>query len=467
MKKRLTAWMIVLFMPLLTAVFLLFLQQSFTQTMQREQERAQMTEGMIYLQVRSVFDDLTYAQGVEAARNYRNLYAAQGVELLFLYNGQPVAGAVLPSDAYQDLLIGSRTALLDTLTEPQSYAIADPLSDRWTLLTIRDVSDLYVLRDSLRRTALWIVLGAGLFTALLSYGLASWFTAPIKRLTKAVHAMRRGVFAPELMPKPPHDEIGTLSQAFLEMHTAVTEREQYLERESQNRQRLLDALAHEMRTPLCALLGDTRLMQNPSVPQETRHRLAEEMARDIKRLTDMDAQLLKLTELAHEQPLFLPVAVLPLLRDTLTRVGHQAQGVTLATEGKESVVLGDRELLSLMADNLALNAIRASRSGDKVKLQSLQNGFAVEDSGIGMTAEQLIHVLEPFYKADPARTRKAGGVGLGLTLCRQIAELHHGTLAICSVPGQGTTVTFTTSLRPDADLETTQDVSFPQEVKPI
>ena len=211
MKKRLTAWMIVLFTPLLAGFFGLLLQQSFTQTLAREQERAQMTEGMIYLQLKDVFADLSYAQGVEAARGYRGLYVAQGVELVFLYNGQPVAGAELPGGQYQELLIGTRAALLDTLSKPRRYAIADPLNDRWTLLTLRDVSDLYALRDRLRRTALWIVLGAAAVTAVLSYLLASWFTAPVKRLTRAADAMRRGAFDPGVLPKPSGDEIGTLS----------------------------------------------------------------------------------------------------------------------------------------------------------------------------------------------------------------------------------------------------------------
>jgi signal transduction histidine kinase len=467
MKKRLTVWLIVLFVPLLMGFFLLLLQQSFTQTLAREQERAQMTEGMIYLQLKDVFDDLTYAQGVEAAHGYRSLYAAQGIELVFLYNGQPVAGAALPGETYQDLLIGARAALLDTVSRPQRYAIADPLNGKWTLLTLRDVSDLYALRDHLRRTALWIVLGAGVFTAVLSYLLASWFTAPVKRLTRAADAMRRGAFDPALLPKPTGDEIGTLSQAFSGMHAAVEERERHLAEEADSRQRLLDALAHEMRTPLCALLGNARLLQNPAVDADARRRIAEEMARDIKRLSELDAQLLKLTELNHETVETKRVSVLPMLADTARRVGHQARDVTLTVEGEAADLAGDRELLSLMADNLALNAVRASGPGRTVVLRSLPSGFAVEDGGIGMTAEQIAHAAEPFYKADSARTRKAGGVGLGLSLCKQIAALHHGTISIASAPGKGTTVTFTTPLQPDADLATGMEVSFPQEVNPI
>ena len=64
-----------------------------------------------------------------------------------------------------------------------------------------------------------------------------------------------------------------------------------------------------------------------------------------------------------------------------------------------------------------------------------------------MTAEALKHACEPFWKADKARTRQHGGAGLGLSLCRQIAELHRGTLRFDSEPGKGTRVTFTTSLQ--------------------
>lgn len=466
MKKRLTAWMIALFMPLLAVVFVLFLQQSFVQTMEREQERAQMTESVIYLQLRGAFESLSYNQGAEAARAYRNLYAAQGIELVFLYRGTPVAGAQLPNENYGALLAGGRAAMLDTVSKPALYAIADPLNTDWTLLTLRDVGDLYTLRDRLRLTALWIALGAGILTALLSYLLAAWFTAPIKRLQHAAEAIRRGAFDPALLPQKARGEIGTLSQAFLHMQKAVDERERHLAGEAQSRQQMLDALAHEMRTPLCALLGNARLMQNAPLSEDARHSLAEEMAKDIKRLSDMDTQLLKLTELRHAEPEFRPVPVLPLLNETAGRVRHQAQGVALRVEGEAAEIAGDRELLSMLLDNLALNAVHASKAGQTVILRSLTNGFAVEDRGIGMTEEQIARAQEPFYRGDSARTRRAGGVGLGLSLCGRIAALHRGELSIASTPGKGTVVSFTTSLQSDADLMTGLGVSFPQEVKP-
>ena len=71
-----------------------------------------------------------------------------------------------------------------------------------------------------------------------------------------------------------------------------------------------------------------------------------------------------------------------------------------------------------------------------------RDGFAVSDRGCGMTREQIERAFEPFYRADKSRARAAGGAGLGLTLCQRIAQLHGGTLAIHSAPGEGTTVVY-------------------------
>ena len=71
-----------------------------------------------------------------------------------------------------------------------------------------------------------------------------------------------------------------------------------------------------------------------------------------------------------------------------------------------------------------------------------RDGFTVADRGCGMTREQIARAFDPFYKADKARSRAAGGAGLGLTLCRRIAQLHGGDLSISSLTGEGTSVVY-------------------------
>jgi signal transduction histidine kinase len=237
------------------------------------------------------------------------------------------------------------------------------------------------------------------------------------------------------------------------MQGAVQARETRLREESETRQALLDALAHEMRTPLTSLLGNARLLQR-ELPPEERKQIADSMAMEIHRLTDMDQQLMKLTAMGHEPPETERVSVTELLRETAERLQPQADGITIAVEGADSAITGDRELLSLLADNLAANAIHASSTGMTVILRAEPNGFTVQDQGIGMSEEALRHACEPFWKADKARTRRQGGAGLGLALCHRIAELHGGSLTFSSSPGKGTAVTFTTPLHPDDDSVT-------------
>lgn len=465
MKRRLALLMIAVFVPVLALIAYGMSERSFALSMAREQERAQMTEAIIAADVKRTVGKLNYNGLQQAARQYRSAYAAQGVELILAYNGKPMGGAELPDDRYGGLFIGERCAMLDTASAPQRYVIAEPVTQSVTLLVVRDVSDVYSLRDDLRRVFLLYALAGAAVVAGLAYLLAWRFTRPVARLTAATDAVAANADggAAEL-PVQRRDELGVLARSFADMQSAVRSREAALREEAANRKAMLDALAHEMRTPLCALLGNARLMQNEALPQERRNALLDDMAREVKRLSDMDAQLMKLVSLSREPIERRPVSVRALLLDTVKRVGAQADGVALLVTDADAVITGDAALLSLLCDNLTVNAVRASKSGQTVTLCSTDGGFTVRDEGAGMTEEQLSHAFEPFYKADKARTRRAGGAGLGLSLCRRIAELHGGALTLASQIGAGTTASFTTSLQPVADFVTSQAVSSASEV---
>ncbi len=463
MKRRLMMWMIAVFIPLLLLLSYLMSERSFVLSMEREQARAQVNETLISAQIRQNVGKLGYNQLVQAARQYRSAYAEQGVELIFCYNRMPVGGAALPNRLYENMLSGVRCALLDTLSQPERYAIATPITEQVTLIVLQDVSSLYDLRTELRQTFAIVALAGAAVIALASWLVASGFTRPLRRLTEAVQALAAHEQQKNLLPLRRKDELGALARSFEQMKKAVEQRENALAQEAAARQAMLDALAHEMRTPLCALLGNARLMQ-ADLPDGERRAIAEEMAHEIRRLSEMDEQLMKLMALRSEPLDMAKVEVLPLLSETANRLKGQSNGVTLIVAGENSTITGDGALLSLLADNLTVNALRASATGQTVTLTALADGFCISDNGIGMTQEQLAHIFEPFYKADKARTRRHGGAGLGLTLCRQIAKLHGGKLLVDTEPGKGTSMTFTTSLQAIADSVTPHAVSYHQEV---
>jgi signal transduction histidine kinase len=104
-----------------------------------------------------------------------------------------------------------------------------------------------------------------------------------------------------------------------------------------------------------------------------------------------------------------------------------------------------------MLVNLLENAIHACGTGGRITVRAaVEHGLktvTVQDNGKGMRSEELRHITEPFYRAEKSRNRKDGGAGLGLAVCKQIAERHEAKLEFTSQPGAGTTVKviFTTS----------------------
>ncbi|MEG2253034.1 MAG: HAMP domain-containing protein, partial [Clostridia bacterium] len=386
MKRRLTLAMIAVFVPMLLLLAYGMSERSFALCMEREQQRTQMTEGLIAAEVRGALTGLDYSGIVEVARQYRTAYAAQGVELMLLYGDKPLSGAELTS--YTAMLSGQRCAMLDTRSIPQRYVIAEPMTEHVTLLLLHNVSDLYQLRADLRRTYLQYALAGAALVAALAYLLAWSFARPITRLTQAARLLAQQSSAAVALPVHRHDELGTLAQSFAEMQSTVYARETALLEETQSRQTLLDAL------------GNARLLQNEAMTALKRHAIVNEMVHEIKRLSNMDTQLMKLTQLSHEPLEKSPVALLALLEETAARLLTQAEGIRLIVTGDNVQLNGDAALLSLLADNLTINALRASHAGQAVTLTAFAGGFCVRDEGDGMTAEQLAHAFQPFYKAD-------------------------------------------------------------------
>ena len=453
MKKKLTILILVITVPVLFFMAWFISERSFSLSMEREKQRVQMTESIVSRVIQKTMMQAEYINAVAYAQQYHDYYLAQGIELIFCWNSQPIAGAHLPDSKYTGLLQGQRSALLDTENHPEKYAVAEPVNSHLTMILLRDISDLYMLRNNYQRLAFGCAGIASVLLCILAMIFAGILTHPIRNLTHAAQALAKHTGQEIPLPVARRDEIGALAQAFSDMQEAIQTRENKLRDESNSRQALLDALAHEMRTPLTSLLGNARLLQG-ELPTEERKRIADSMAREIYRLSDMDQQLMKLTTLRHENIESESVSVLSILNDTAERLNQQADGITIEVTGQDSILYGDRELLSLLSDNLTANAIHASEPGMKILLIAESHGFSVQDQGIGMTEETIQRACEPFWKADKARTRSQGGAGLGLSLCQQIAELHQGTLSFDSSPGVGTKVIFTTSIQPVDDSVT-------------
>ena len=119
------------------------------------------------------------------------------------------------------------------------------------------------------------------------------------------------------------------------------------------------------------------------------------------------------------------------------------EGVDIENNAMPMIVQGNNTLLSILFDNLVENAIKACAKGGEIQLSCSDSRVIVEDNGKGMTEEQLTHIAEPFYRTDKSRSRAEGGNGLGLALCKRIANAHGAELLFESKIGKGTRVIMT------------------------
>ena len=432
MRKRIALCMVALVLTLLGPGMALVVSRSFALTMERERARALGEEAAIARAL--TLETAEGNVGRSTASTLQTRYGSNELMIYLLQNGETITGEALPTVQKLPELLNTemRATLLDGVSE--RLLIAHALDGEITLLTALDVSPVYALRRELLRGAAAL----GLIGLALAGALAIWIsgvlTRPLGQLADAAAKLADGDYAAPL-PAAKNDEMNALIRAFSRMSAAIDERETALRTQAEERQALIDALAHEMRTPLTAILGGARLLQQSRLSGSQQSELLDTMAREASRLSTMDERLLLLTRLDHEAPAFAPFDSQAMAREALSVF----DGVRL--EGDDAVFVGERELTILLLRNLVVNAQRAGGK-EAVRVTLHPDGFDVTDYGCGMTKEQIVRAFEPFYKADKARTRRAGGAGLGLPLCRKIARLHHGELHMESEIGRGTRVCY-------------------------
>lgn len=432
MRKRIALCMVALVLTLLGPGMALVVSRSFALTMERERARALGEEAAIARAL--TLETAEGNVGRSTASTLQTRYGSNELTIYLLQNGETITGEALPTVQKLPELLNTETraTLLDGVSE--RLLIAHALDGEITLLTALDVSPVYALRRELLRGAAAL----GLIGLALAGALAIWIsgvlTRPLSQLADAAAKLADGDYAAPL-PAAKNDEMNALIRAFSRMSAAIDERETALRTQAEERQALIDALAHEMRTPLTAILGGARLLQQSRLSGSQQSELLDTMAREASRLSTMDERLLLLTRLDHEAPAFAPFDSQAMAREALSVY----DGVRL--EGDDAVFVGERELTILLLRNLVVNAQRAGGK-EAVRVTLHPDGFDVTDYGCGMTKEQIARAFEPFYKADKARTRSAGGAGLGLPLCRKIARLHHGELHMESEIGRGTRVCY-------------------------
>lgn len=279
----------------------------------------------------------------------------------------------------------------------------------------------------------------------IMYIISKFITKPINDLTNSTKSISKGNYH-ERVKITSKDELGILSNNFNIMANAVEEKINELERNNNEKQRFIDNLTHEIKTPLTSIIGYANLLKTTKVSEEIFFDSVDFIYKEGKRLEQlsfkmMDLILLKVDnfDLKSENIMDIFAEVKGSLLPKLNK-----RNIELITKGEDYDLLIEKDLMKILLSNLVDNAIKASEKNSNIYLSVYKNKdktvIEVKDNGIGMDKEHLDKVMEPFYMVDKSRTRKNNGAGLGLSICKKIADIHNSNIEIESNLGKGTSI---------------------------
>lgn len=310
------------------------------------------------------------------------------------------------------------------------------------LILVRDISEVYT---EVRSQALFFgaaVLLTIFFAADLIFWLVKHQLKPLAELERTALEISGGNLSRRMRVRT-RDEVGHVGDVFNRMAEQVEEQMRELQEVSESRRLLLGSLTHELRTPMTSIIGYSDTLMNVRLTEQQQKRALSHINAECHRLERLSGKMMSLLGLYDNEAVTLePFSMKELFSrvEKLEKYRLKERGMTLAMDCRMGVMRMDVDLMESLLVNLIDNAVKASPDGGRIELTAAERALCVRDYGKGIPAEELPRVTEAFYMVDKSRSKKAGGIGLGLALCERIARLHGGRLKIESRPGEGTSV---------------------------
>ncbi len=384
-------------------------------------------------------------------------FAAPGVHVQILdANGTPTAHSAglgikaLPTseDEVQRALAGTPTYYTAPVRGERVRVYNLPLQRSGRTVGVVQVGKSYHDYD-LALAQLGEATASGAVLALIGAGLIGWAVAgralrPVAAITATAHAIAQSQsFERRLPTQLANDEVGQMAQAFNEMLDS-------LQAAYAAQRRFVADASHELRAPLTTIKGNLEfLLRAPDLPPAERTEALADALAEASRMGRLVNDLLALARADSGQQLNpQPVALANLLADLWQESLPRAGGVQLTLGRLDDVMVwGDPDRLRQLAVILIDNALKYTPAGGRVEISLLRRRDCAElrvaDTGIGIDPEDLPHIFARFFRADKARARDDGGVGLGLAIAKAVVDLHGGTIEAASTPGQGSVFTVT------------------------
>ena len=284
-------------------------------------------------------------------------------------------------------------------------------------------------------------------------GTAAWaiawiLTRPLGRLSAAARRLASGKLDSRANLSA-GDEIGLLGAEFDRMADQLSDTITAQQQEMERQEQFMGSFAHELKTPMTSIIGYADLLRGQSLDADEAQEAANYIFSEGKRLESLSLKLLDLLLVKYQNLVLTetdPAVQIDRLVAHLQPV-YRENGIVLQCRCETGMCKMEPDLFASVLTNLLDNARKALTKGGNIYVLGKQEAecyqIRVLDNGRGMPEEAIRHLTEAFYRVDKSRSRAQGGVGLGLTLCSRILDLHNGTISFTSREGKGTCVTVT------------------------
>ena len=284
-------------------------------------------------------------------------------------------------------------------------------------------------------------IGASIVMAFLLYLVMRRFLRPVSHISEAAARIAAGDYQCRLAVKG-RDELAKLAEDMNRMAGQVRRNMEHKEREARTKQEFIDALSHELRTPVTSVRGYAQLLQNARLSEDKTIQYLDHIMQESGRMmgiteTLRQVILLRQEEIEQEE---ISLDSLGKALSGMAEIQFQDKMADLRVTVRGKKMAGNRILVELFFTNLLRNSYHACEPGGEIRVWLSGEYAVVADNGVGMSEECREHIFEPFYREDKSRSRQLGGTGLGMYLCHQIAQLHGWEIHIESEKGRGTKI---------------------------
>lgn len=316
------------------------------------------------------------------------------------------------------------------------------------LVVMYDISPVYQARDEqikmYHQVLLVLILLGGSAAWLTSY----FMTKPLNKVSRTAKALASGQLESRVNPKS-QDEIGQLGSDFDNMADRLSDSINELKLSMEHQERFMGSFAHELKTPMTSIIGYADLLRSQALSGEETQEAANYIFSEGKRLESLSLKLLDLLMMKKQDISFVPTDMKSLIENLTFHLQpvYRKNGIVLQSRVEPALCMVEPDLFKSVITNLLDNARKALDHGGNIMImgESVNGNYRIRvfDNGRGMPEEAIKHITEAFYRVDKSRSRAQGGVGLGLNLCKEIIDLHNGTISFASREGNGTCVTVT------------------------